>query len=121
MSHRATIGIVVENGTISRVVTDHQVIQKADVVVIEDDVPSRLLFPHYDNAVANYLKECAARSACHGLGLAAEIASEALLEMSRTPHTEPIAALRTIERIMAALADSVKIALEVEKRSSRHY
>ena len=106
------IGIVMHDGVVQRVVVNDHDAEGAPVIVMHED-GSQLIETCIDTEICAHLKKAADASACVGIGMAAEIASEALARFSQQDHRDPRAALLQVRAIMSALCDALHVAAAV--------
>lgn len=107
MLRKPTIGVIIENGCVQRVVSDNIELCGCNVVVLHDSEPAPMKSVSFDDEIVGYLQRAADLAACGGMSIACELASEALFAFSRENHTDPRVALQKIERIMSALASAL--------------
>lgn len=106
-----TIGIIIDGGVVQRVLVDGETLEGHEVIVIANGEPEKLIFASLDvdSIIGVEVKRIARdKSACFVLGTAAEVASEAFLELSRRDYECPVAMLADFKAVLAGVVSAAE-------------
>ena len=96
--------ITFENGILTGIYSDNPSHVGTQFAIVNNDESDRIVVTRFDQSTYESIKKARGRERCHIIGTACEIASEALLEMSRTPHSKPVDQIDAITEIWRAFA-----------------
>ncbi len=104
MNSRSIIGIHFEDGVIQRITADGDAV----AVVIDDGRPTRAMPTVKDDGeTADAVPEALESTRCHGIGIACDVASERLAELSKTKFESSAEYVEEIAKLLDGLREMV--------------
>lgn len=119
------IGIILEDGLVSGVVTDGEDFAGCEVIVLTSDRSGGLepekqirATSDYEGIIARYVTEARSKTQVFALGTACELAAERFTALSQMRELAPQELLAEIERGMRELAEAVHMAVSATRPGS---
>ena len=107
---KSKLAICIEHGVVQEVVSDNECLEGASVAIVEDRKPGRVV-KVVSGSLDDTMREARARTVCEGLGIAADIASERMLALSKRRYDDPRQVVNDLADIVDELAEICKRAM----------
>lgn len=107
MNSRSIIGVHIEDGVIQKITSNTP--NDAAVVVFDDDRPTRTLAigQAADSELQDGAEIAVESTRCHGIGIACDVASERLAELSKTKFNSSAEYVEEIAKLLDGLREMV--------------
>lgn len=102
-----TIVAHIENGSLQRVSSDDPDLMHSHVVVVEDQIPDRILKVEHSPLDEHIIRMAQDRTACEGMSIACDLAAEQLLRLSKTRYTSTHALVGDVQKILLDLVELI--------------
>ena len=117
---KRVIGVHLRDGLVHRITSNDEEITDVPVVVFDDGEAGRALMTSYDSEgeLSRNAHRALDTTRCHGIGIACDLAGEALIKLGRTRFDNPDAFINECVEVLERFHAMVGAAMRLESNSS---
>lgn len=108
---KSNIAIRVEHGMIQEVVSDDRALSGSRVAIVEGDKANRVVTIQPADALTDLMNDAGDRTICEGIGIAAELAGERIMSISKRRYNDPRVMTRELTDVLTELVEMTRKAL----------